>query len=135
MLRSGCVSKRRRAGSPTIIPPSGSMLTTEGQSVLPDGPGIHLGCPVCASTYATRLLVVPRSIPTILPMKVFSNQFSVLSNPRPKVCKLQQLLLDVYYQIPDIRTAIQQVVKLAHYSLLSVFLGAGIQRLIPFPGR
>src|ERR1700741_4053752 len=45
--------------------PAGSRLTTEGQSVEPFGPGIHVGSPVFGSTYATRLLVVPRSIPTV----------------------------------------------------------------------
>src|SRR6266404_4669165 len=65
MVRSGCVSKRRRAGSPTMMLPSGSRLTTEGQSVEPFGPGIHFGVLVCESMYATRLFVVPRSIPTV----------------------------------------------------------------------
>src|SRR6202030_87997 len=64
-VRSGWVSRRRRAGSPTTMLPSGSRLTTEGQSVEPFGPGIHFGSPVCGSTYATRLFVVPRSIPTV----------------------------------------------------------------------
>src|ERR1700722_11658480 len=59
---------RRRAGSPTIIFPSGSRLTTEGQSVDPWGPTMHFGCFICGSRYATRLLVVPRSIPTIFPI-------------------------------------------------------------------
>ena len=31
MVRSGCVSRRRRAGSPTMMLPSGSRLTTEGK--------------------------------------------------------------------------------------------------------
>src|SRR5260370_628967 len=58
--------------------PSGSRLTTEGQSVEPCGPTIHFGCLVCGSRYATRLLVVPRSIPTIFPisanpLKAFSS--------------------------------------------------------------
>jgi hypothetical protein len=42
--------------------------------VLPDGPGMHFGSPVFASMYATRLLVVPRSIPTVRAMKVLSKQ-------------------------------------------------------------
>jgi hypothetical protein len=36
--------------------------------VLPLGPTMHFGALVAGSTYATRLFVVPRSIPTILPM-------------------------------------------------------------------
>src|SRR4030081_581244 len=68
MVRSGWGRRRGRAGSPTMMLPSGSRLTTEGHSVELYGPGIHLGWPVCASTYATRLLVVPRSIPTMRPI-------------------------------------------------------------------
>src|SRR5215472_320943 len=86
---------RRRAGSPTMTLPSGSRLTIDGQSVLPYGPGIHFGWPVCPSMYAARLLVVPRSIPTILPINA-----------------LQQFLLHVGYEISDVRAAIQQVVQL-----------------------
>src|SRR5438552_392381 len=61
MVRSGWVRRRRRAASPTTILPSRSMLTTEGQSVLPYGPVIHTGLFVCGSRNATRLLVVPSS--------------------------------------------------------------------------
>src|SRR6266849_7161714 len=68
MVRSGCVNKRRRADSPTTMFPSRSRLTTDGQSVDPCGPTMHFGCLVCGSRYATRLLVVPRSIPTIFPI-------------------------------------------------------------------
>ena len=45
-----------------------STLTTEGHNDDPYGPGIVLGAPLCSSMYATRLYVVPRSIPTTLPM-------------------------------------------------------------------
>src|SRR5580693_4138077 len=68
MVRSGCVSKRCRAASPTIIFPSRSTLTTEGHNAEPLGPGIHFGAPVCASMYAIRLNVVPKSIPTTRPI-------------------------------------------------------------------
>src|SRR5258708_18863976 len=73
MVRCGWVSNRRRAGSPTIIFPSGSRLTMEGQGVGPCGPTMHFGCFVGGSRYATRLLVVQRWIPTISP---------TLTNPR-----------------------------------------------------
>src|SRR5207253_9772215 len=87
IVRSGCLSRRRFAGSPTTMPPSASMLTTDGHSGDPNGPGIHFGCPLCASVYATRLFVVPRSIPTIRPI------------PRSN---LRQLFGDVCDQIPDV---------------------------------
>src|ERR1700734_1868713 len=68
MVSSGSVSNRSRASSPTIIFPLAPTLTTDGKSDEPYGPGIVFGAPVCASRYATRLYVVPRSIPTTLPM-------------------------------------------------------------------
>src|SRR6266853_4322963 len=105
MVRSGCVRSLLMAASPTTMVPSASRLTTEGQSVLPYGPGMHFGWPVCGSRYATRLFVVPRSIPTILPMM---KTWKGLSPP------LQKLLLNVGNQIPDIRAAIQQIVQLRH---------------------
>src|SRR5277367_5234895 len=98
MERSGCVSNRRRAASPTMMLPSASRLTTEGHNVEPYGPGIHFGSFVWASMYATRLLVVPRSIPTILLMVKTAG----LRGKRPA---LQELLLNVFYQVPDVRAA------------------------------
>src|SRR5579859_2315109 len=104
MLRSACVSKRRRAGSPTMTLPSASRLTTDGQSVEPLGPEIHFGAPVCGSMYATRLFVVPRSIPTV----------------RPMAAALPNFLLDVGYQVPYVRAAIQQLVQADHYRFAAV---------------
>src|SRR5208337_2515359 len=132
MERSGWVSKRRRAGSPTMMPPSGSMLTTDGHSVLPDGPGIHLGSPVCASTYATKLFVVPRSMPTIFPMK--SCQLPVIRfqlEPGPTTT-LQQFLLNVHYQIANVRAAIQKIVELSHDLCARAFIHARFDGSVPF---
>src|SRR6266403_119812 len=131
MVRSGCVRRRRRAGSPTMTLPSGSRLTTEGQSVLPYGPGIHFGRPVCGSVYATRLLVVPRSIPTMRPISVFNTQSSVISQKakaRINRLELQQFLLNVGHQIPNVRAAIQQLVQLRHdlFSRGGVTLQGGV---------
>src|SRR5580700_1308426 len=127
MLRSDCVSKRRRAGSPTMMLSSGSRLTTEGHSVLPFGPGIHFGVPVCGSVYATRLLVVPRSIPTILP--IFVEYFC--KSPRSRRPRLQQFPLNVVDQIPNVRTAIQQFVEPDHDSLAVVVPRVRVERRIP----
>src|SRR5260370_9767237 len=80
--------------------PSGSRLTTEGQSVEPDGPAIQFGSPVCGSMYATRLLVVPRSIPTVR-----------------AICNLQQLFRDVGHQISSIGASIQLFIQPDHDSL------------------
>src|SRR5271154_701524 len=99
MVRSGCVKRRRFAASPTMMLPSASRLTTEGHSVEPYGPGIHFGSFVCGSIYATRLLVVPKSIPTIRVMVKTAG----LRSKRPA---LQELLLNVVDQVADIRAAI-----------------------------
>src|SRR6266852_5041343 len=58
MVRSGCVSSISRASAPAITSPEGVTDTTLGTI-----PERILG-PVSSIT-ATRLLVVPRSIPTI----------------------------------------------------------------------
>src|SRR6266478_372173 len=105
MVRSGWVRNRRRAGSPTMMLPSGSTLTMDGQRVEPYGPGIHFGWPVVASIYATRLFVVPRSIPTVRPM---------WKTAGAKAPALHKLLLNVGDQIPDVGAAIQQFVEPGH---------------------
>src|SRR5262245_51385064 len=63
----------RRAASPTRKP-SGVKLTIEGRSLPPSRSGITTGRPVRSSTKATRLLVVPRSIPTIRDMRLLFTQ-------------------------------------------------------------
>src|ERR1700693_1906527 len=112
MVRSGWVSRRRRAGSPTTMLPSGSRLTTDGHNVLPCGPTIHRGCSVAGSTQATRLYVVPRSIPTMRPMLPLS--------PR-------ELFLDVGHQIPDVRTAIQDFIDLREMRAAPFIIADGIR--------
>src|SRR5687767_2586172 len=61
----------RRAASPTRTP-SGVKATIEGSSVRPSTSGMMRGSPVPSSTYATRLFVVPRSMPmmrdTLVPL-------------------------------------------------------------------
>src|SRR3989454_6930314 len=48
--------------------PAGVKATTEGSSIRPSASGITRGRPVSSSTYATRLLVVPRSMPMMRDM-------------------------------------------------------------------
>src|SRR5256885_4344647 len=105
MLRSGCVRSLLRAASPTTMVPSTSRLTTEGQSVDPYGPGTQTGRPAWLSQQATKLFVVPRSIPTILPMIVTRNPQGA------KAPALQKLLFYVGDQIPYIGTTIQELVQ------------------------
>src|SRR6266850_316549 len=64
----------RRAASPTTMP-SGVKATTDGRSGRPSASGMTRGNPVASSTYATRLLVVPRSMPMmrdtlVLPLRL-----------------------------------------------------------------
>src|SRR5580700_5067577 len=111
MVRSGLVSRRARAGSPTIILPSSSTLTTEGQSVEPYGPGIHFGAPVCGSRYAIRLKVVPRSMPTTRPIFPLSkNSWRKLPRrlllQRATYLSVGQLFLHAGYQVADVASAV-----------------------------
>src|SRR5664279_1201231 len=53
--------------------------TTEGVVFAPSGFGITLGCP--PSMTATQLLVVPRSMPMILPMSFLLRSRSELAHP------------------------------------------------------
>src|SRR5690242_21340382 len=99
------------------MPPSASRLTTEGQSVLPNGPGMHFGSPVFASTYATRLFVVPRSIPTVRP-----------------ISELRQFLLHVHDKIANIRAAIQQLIQPGHDAFALSFICVCVHGSVPFLG-
>src|SRR6266478_1723524 len=101
--------------------PSGSRLTMEGQRVEPCGPTIHFGCFVCGSRYATRLLVVPRSIPTIFPisakpLKAFSccllrvPWLAVSDRRNYSGTLLLHFLLHVCDEIANIGATVQQFV-------------------------
>src|SRR3990167_2952379 len=68
---SGRRTSWRLAGPPTSTP-SGVNATMDGRSPWPSASGITRGSPVFSSTYATRLLVVPRSMPTIRDMSVLT---------------------------------------------------------------
>src|SRR5262245_56885904 len=68
MVRPACRTRARRAASPTRIP-SGVNETTDGSSRRPSASAIARGSPVASSTYATRLLVGPRSMPMIRGMR------------------------------------------------------------------
>src|SRR5271167_1171300 len=129
MVRSGCVSRRLRAASPTTMLPSESRLTTDGHNVLPYGPGIHFGWLVCGSRYATRLLVVPRSMPTILPM-VKPGEAS--PSPTAPYSRSRQFLLHVYNEVPDVRAAIQQFVQPRHDFLERGVVRIRVDRSVPF---
>src|SRR5947208_1037980 len=61
---AGRRTSSRFAASPTTTP-SVVNDTTDGRSTRPSWSGITRGSPVFSSTYATRLLVVPRSMPTM----------------------------------------------------------------------
>src|SRR5262245_28159903 len=62
MVRAAFRVSCRRAGSPTRTP-AGVNATMDGSSAFPSASGRTRGMP--PSTYATRLLVVPRSMPTM----------------------------------------------------------------------
>src|SRR5712691_3521286 len=63
-VSAGRRTSSRLAASPTTTPSSVND-TTDGRSTRPSPSGITRESPVFSSTYATRLFVVPRSMPTI----------------------------------------------------------------------
>src|SRR6185295_12346045 len=67
MVRAALRASCRRAASPTTTP-AGVNPTIDGSRARPSASGMTLGIP--PSTYATRLLVVPRSMPTMRDMRV-----------------------------------------------------------------
>src|SRR6266508_2808371 len=69
MVRAGLRASCRRAASPTMTP-SPVNATIDGRSTRPSASGITFGTP--PSTYATKLLVVPRSMPTMRDMALFA---------------------------------------------------------------
>src|SRR5438876_9739390 len=66
---SGRRTSWRRARSPTSTP-SAVNDTMDGRRTRPSSSGITRGSPVFSSTYATRLFVVPRSMPMMRDMFV-----------------------------------------------------------------
>ena len=71
----------RFAGAPTTISPSSRYATTDGVVRAPSEFSITFGWP--PSMMATQLLVVPRSMPMILPMFISSgsrDSFNAVSN-------------------------------------------------------
>src|SRR5271154_2200447 len=116
MVRSGCVSSRSRASSPTTIFPLRSTLTTDGHRADPYGPGIVFGTPVCASMYAIRLYVVPRSIPTTL-----------LTLPSRRC----DFFLYSVHQIANVASSVQRIAHAHQQSRPLRLISAGIERRVP----
>ena len=65
-VRAGSVSKNERAASPTVICPWSPKCIIDGTKEYPLTSFNTTGCLVSGCTNATRLLVVPKSIPTII---------------------------------------------------------------------
>src|ERR1017187_9087359 len=104
MTRSGVAMSAFRALLPTVTvgrPPPGGMgssATTDGTRFEPSTPGITTGFSPCI--YATRELVVPKSIPTTRPSAILLSSSQGLGN--------------VANQIAEVAPPIQQ----GHHSLL-----------------
>src|SRR5450432_2465695 len=81
-----------RAGLPTVISPAGETETMLGTSLAPSSPGMTRGAP--ESMMATRLLVVPRSMPTMW------------SEEPKSICSTMGLHL--FYKIADVLAAVQE---------------------------
>src|SRR3989338_1451435 len=91
---SGRRTSWRRAASPTSTP-SGVNATIDGRSVRPSASGITRGRPAVPSTNATRLLVVPRSIPTMRDMAflALSQRLGEVVDHRPQIRARRERLL------------------------------------------
>src|SRR2546423_402117 len=63
-VSNGCDAARARAAAPTITVPSSTNETTDGSSTSPVS-GCDSTRGPCSSSTATRLFVVPRSMPTV----------------------------------------------------------------------
>src|SRR3972149_12324470 len=83
---SGRRTSWRRAASPTS-PPSGVNATIDGRSTRPPRSGTTRGRPVFQSTTATRLLVVPGSMPTMRDMAflALSQRLGEVLDDRPEI--------------------------------------------------
>src|SRR4029450_13400693 len=93
-VRPGFLASWRRAASPTTTPP-GVYATMEGRSLRPSRSGMTRGTPA-PSTYATRLLVVPRSMPTMrdMPSLVLANRLGEIIDHRTQIGTRGQSLLE-----------------------------------------
>ena len=82
----GPLSQAWDAAAPTSTP-SRMNETIDGRSTCPSRSGMTRGRPVLSSTYATRLLVVPRSIPTMrdMPLLGFSERFVDVVDDRAQI--------------------------------------------------
>src|SRR5690349_5121759 len=65
--------------------PSGVNATTDGRSGRPSASGMTRGSPVVSSTYATRLFVVPRSIPMMDGIRLLAERFGQILDHRTQV--------------------------------------------------
>src|SRR5579862_1633366 len=124
MVRSGCVSSISRASAPAITSPDGVTDTTLG--TIPD----RIRGPVSSIT-ATRLLVVPRSIPTIFD-SVFPKSISNVDI---------QFLFNIPDQVRNVSPAVQRTShRLQQRSVLGrVVLGEqrrqSVIDVLPQPGK
>src|SRR5690348_2152453 len=89
MVSSGRVTASSRARSPTTTSPSGRNATAEGRSRAPvTGSGSTRG--PRSSRTATRLFVVPRSMPMIRPTQSFSRGLLDVAEERSQIRDLGQ---------------------------------------------
>src|SRR5262245_55728585 len=92
-VRAGLRASWRRAASPTTTP-AGVKATIEGSRTRPSASGMTRGMP--RSTQATRLLVVPRSMPTMRGMRrqLLSEGIGEVLDDGPEIRPRGQALLE-----------------------------------------
>src|SRR2546422_6888710 len=94
MVSSGRSPASALARAPTITSPPGRKATAEGSSAAPvSGAGSTRGPP--SSSTATRLFVVPRSMPMIRPTESFSRRVFDVAEQRAQVGDLGEPALEL----------------------------------------
>ena len=94
MVSSGRSPASALARAPTISSPPGRKATAEGSSAAPvSGSGSTRGPP--SSSTATRLFVVPRSMPMIRPTESFSRRVFDVAEQRAQVGDLGEPALEL----------------------------------------
>src|SRR5512144_2496305 len=102
IVSNGCPAASARARAPTTISPLGRKLTAEGRSSSPvSGSGRTRGPP--SSSTATRLFVVPRSMPTIGAIVSFSDRLVDVAEERVEIGDLGETAAQVVEPWPALR--------------------------------
>src|SRR6185295_12159351 len=125
IVSSGRSPASSRAPRPTTTSPPAWNATADGRSRSPVAGSVKIRGPSASST-ATRLLVVPRSMPIIRPTQSLFRRVFHVSEQRPQICDLAQPSLELVERrwLRTFVLARQPVLQAAHALLESGPQGA-----------